>query len=402
MPKTNDNGVLPRSVPCWPMPKLISAKASDETKNWSVTRSSEHSKPIAIASAQLVQTHCKIFGTKPEKCELWYRGSQNSDFEILPSLMVHFLDKEQLSHTITTNGIRGINSQGTLWEYQRSILEHFKNKADGAPEFLNSASYTASDYIALMQHYGQYTCYLDWSEDVYTALFFALESEVQREESKYGGNDASLYILDPMLYNRARKMLIKRAAEKYPETFCPNDSWMHKQANRIQDMPDGHIPNLSLVYNRDRFGMFSFDVPEDEDVNNARATKYLNCSGVPKDATLTQFELEMWNLPLAVYTSRLNARIRSQSGQFIAFSPFSIPVYSCDAESDSIPSADRFSYLSLLKIQKYFLDVFKGEEPFMYEIKIRAFARDDVGDYLRKVGINRYRIYPELGNLKKF
>ena len=261
----NVKPISSKSTSNWPTSKPFYEKAIDKTTNWSITCSSEHSKPIACVSAYLAQTHYKIFGTKPEKCDLWYRGSQNSEFEILPSIMVHFLDEEQLSHAISIYNIWGVNSRGSLWEYQKSILERFKNKADGAPEFLNSASYTASDYIALMQHYGQYTCYLDWSEDVYTALFFALESEVQREESKHGGNDASLYIFDPMLYNRARKMLIKRVTENFAETFCPNDSWMHKQANKIQDMPDGYIPNLSLTYNRDRFGMFSFDIPENDD-----------------------------------------------------------------------------------------------------------------------------------------
>lgn len=397
-----NSALTSRNTLRWHLPNFHTPAMPHKNEDWAITRAKEHSEPIALASGLLTNTHYKVFGTKPEKCELWYRGSQNSDYGILPSIMVHFLDKERLSYSISENNIKGVNSKGNLWEYQRSILERFKNKADGAPEFINSSSYTASDYVALMQHYGQYTCYLDWSEDVYTALFFALESEIELKKSKSGGSDASLYILDPMLYNRARKMLIERARAKEPELFCPNDTWMRKQANRIQEMPDGHIPNLSLQYNQDRFGIFSFDIPENEDVTTSRTAKYLTCEGDPKDATLAQFELELWNLPLAVYTSRLNPRLRSQSGQFMAYSPFSLPVYSTTHEKKDISSANRFSYLSLLKIQDYFLECFREEEPFMYEVKIRAFAREAMGDYLRKAGINRYRIYPELINLKKF
>lgn len=351
--------------------------------------------PIIEAAQQLTNTHKTVFGTSDANCHFWYRGTQNINFDVLPSVMVHFLDDNQMAQC----ACKGENASGTLWEYQKSVLERFKYKADGAPEFINSASYTTSDYIALMQHYGQHTTYLDWSEDVYSSLYFALESEIQLEKSRYEGDDAALYILDPMLYNRARKMLVNRALESNSEQFCPGDSWFHNQARSIQEMPDGYIPNLSISYNKKRYGIFSLDIPEDVDVNLARKTKYLEVDGDIKKATLSAFELEMWNLPLAVYTSRLNPRIRSQSGQFIAYSPFSIPVYSKET-GKRVPSADHFSYLSLLKIQDYFLGCFNAEEPFMYAVRICAFAKEALGRYLRNAGINCYRIYPELRNIK--
>lgn len=363
-------------------------------KDLCISRVGNFSTPISKATQQLTSTHHAVFGTDSSKAVFWYRGSQNANFDILPSVMVHFMDKEQMSK----DSPKGENAYGTLWEYQRSLLERFKYQADGAPEFINSASYTTSDYLALMQHYGQYTTYLDWSEDVYSSLYFALENEIQMKQGKYGGEDAALYILDPMLYNRARKMLINKTLCEHPEQFCPSDTWYHRQGRRIQEMPDGHIPNLSVAYNKNRYGLFSLDIPDGEDVNLTRKTKYLEADTDPKKATLSQFELEMWNLPLAVYTSRLNPRIRSQSGQFIAYSPFSVPLYRRDGK-DCLPP-DRFSYLSLMRIQKYFLDCFNEEDPFMYEIKISAFAKNEMGKYLRSVGINMYRIYPELANIK--
>ncbi len=353
--------------------------------------------PISIATGQLKGTHRAVFGTSHADCCLWYRGTKNASYDVLPSVMVSFLDDRNFSQYAR----KGENVVGTLWDYQKSILERFKYQADGALEIINSASYTTSDYIALLQHYGQPTTYLDWSEDVYSSLYFALESEILQEPKKLPklpGRDAALYILDPMLYNRARKMLVNKVLSKCPEQFCPDDSWFHQQGRSIQEMPDGHIPNLSIGYNKRRYGMFSLDIPENADVNLTRKTKYYEVEGAAKNATLSQLELEMWNLPLAVYTSRLNPRIRSQSGQFIAFSPFSIPVYGTDTKK--IPPADHFSYLSLLKIQEYFLSCFSGEEPFMYEIRISSFAKEELGRYFRDAGINRYRIYPELENIK--
>ncbi len=380
----------------FPLPKRSKRREIGIQKDLRIAGVEQLNLPITEATQQLSNTHKTVFGTSDANCHFWYRGTQNANFDVLPSVMVHFLDDNQMSQS----ACKGENASGTLWEYQRSILERFKYKADGAPEFINSASYTTSDYIALMQHYGQHTTYLDWSEDVYSSLYFALESEIQQDENpKYGGEDAALYILDPMLYNRARKMLVNKVLKSHPEQFCPGDSWFHNQGRSIQEMPDGHIPNLSITYNKNRYGVFSLDIPDDADVNLARKTKYLEVDGEIKKANLSLFELEMWNLPLAVYTSRLNPRIRSQSGQFIAFSPFSIPVYS-KKEGNKAPSADHFSYLSLLKIQEYFLECFNSEEPFMYEIKICAFAKEALGRYLRNAGINRYRIYPELGNIK--
>lgn len=385
-------GVNPYSLPR--QSKRVSVGSQDDL---CISTVYQLNAPILRATKLLTDTHKAVFGTADTNCRFWYRGTQNANFDILPSVMVHFLDEKQMSK----HAHKGENAVGTLWEYQRSILERFKYQADGAPEFINSASYTTSDYVALMQHYGQHTLYLDWSEDAYSSLYFALENEILQDPQyppKYGGEDAALYILDPMLYNRARKMLVDRVWSQNPEQFCPDDSWFHQQGRCIQEMPDGYIPNLSIGYNKNRYGVFSLDVPETADVNSARKTKYIEVKGAAKKATLAQLEFEMWNLPLAVYTSRLNPRIRSQSGQFIAYSPFSIPVYSKDNPKE--PSANHFSYLSLLKVQKYFQDCFCEEQPFMYEVKISAFAKEELAEYLRNVGINRYRIYPELGNIK--
>lgn len=347
--------------------------------------------PIHTASDYLKENHRVAFGT--DHCKLWYRGSQNAEFVILPSIMVHFFDSQKTS-------LDGRNAVGTLWEYQRSILEHFKYRADGSAEFINPSTYSACDYMALMQHYGQHTTYLDWSEDAYTALYFALEDYILGSEvKKYKGKNAALYVMDPMLYNRARRKLIQKADEEHPEEFCPNDTWYHKQSRSIQEMQEGHIPNLSISYNKRRYGIFSFDVPAEEDVNISREISCLKCTRPPDEATLADFPMEMWNLPLAVYTSRLNPRVRAQSGMFLAFSPFSLPVYQNTADAASKSTANNFSYLSLMNIQKHFLHEFPGELPFIYEIRIQSYAKAVIGEQLKLAGINKYRIYPELENL---
>lgn len=363
-------------------------------------------KELVSISQSLEDIHCNVFGSKLPQNGLWYRGSQNSDYDILPSIMVHFLDDANLK---VNNAEQGKNSEGNLWQYQRSLLERFKYQADGAAEFLNGTAYTMPDYLAIMQHYQKYTCYLDWSEDAFSSLFFALEKYIMDEIDetyKNGLANVSLYILDPMLYNRARKIMVQESLPKWPRIHFLNrpDLWIAEQNTALSNEVDGYIPNLSAKYHPERFGMFTMDLPKDISFVKNDVHAYHICKCSAKEATLDDVHQEIANLPLAVHTSRLNPRIRTQSGQFIAYSPFALPAYG-PSEKDVYYDgkkmrADRYSYMSLIKVQQYFLKKYPSEYPFMYELQIDYRCKQDIADFLRKSGISRYRIYPELTHLK--
>lgn len=351
----------------------------------------------------LSDTHLNVFKTPLQRNGLWYRGSQNSSYGILPSAMVHFLDTSLLK---ISGSNKGENAHGPLWSYQKDLLEKFKYQADGASEFINSASFTMPDYLALMQHYQQYTCYLDWSEDAFSSLFFALEQYIMDEKVSCPFANASLYVLDPMLYNRARSMIVKeyiKKARRKNKSFL----WLKQQNAALLNEKDGYIPNLSTKENLARLPMFTLDLPGNFSYTAYKNKAHHSASKEPKDITLEDVPEEVLNLPIAVHTSRLNPRIRTQSGQFIAYSPFALPAYGptsgdFDDLLKSQPGirAHRFTYMSLLKIQDFFLKHFPKEQPFMYELMIHAGAKADIANYLKSTGINRYRIYPELTHLK--
>lgn len=348
---------------------------------------------MVVATEKLKRSHRKVFGTDIPRHGLWYRGSKNANYDILPSIMVHCFDKDNFSETVLTDPKRrGENRFGVLWQYQRSLIERFKYHADGAQEFINSANYSASDYLAIMQHYQQYTCYLDWSEDAFSSLYFALEPYFENDTTQKSGDKAALYILDPMLYNKARKDMVKKRKPI-------GKLWQIKQNVKLNNMPDGYIPNLSAKYYPETYQMFSMDIPADFEFSHSKS--FHQCSCETNKITLNNIPNEVINLPVAIHTSRLNPRIRTQSGQFMAYSPFARPAYGCN-DKDGIKNMnpDRFSYLSLLKIQQFYLDEFPDAEPFVYEIQIRAEIKEELANYLRQVGINRFRIYPELTNLK--
>lgn len=358
-------------------------------------------------ACDLQDIHLMHFKVKIGTNGLWYRGISNSEYGILPSAMVHFLDQD-LRPEKEKHWDVGKNSMGMLWEYQYRLLQRFKYQADGAGEMINSASYKMTDYLALMQHYSQNTCYLDWSEEAFSSLYFALERFVtqdpKREEDK---KHASLFVLDPMLYNRARTMLINKLRNKNPG--IAKDTALGEQNRLLAEEPLGSIIDISLKWNLGKYSIFTMEDPTVFREMN-REPAFVE-TDKPLDrkkaghATLADFDggKEVLNLPLAVHISRLNPRIRKQSGQFMVYSYMSRPAYVKGEKEDPkqyVRSADRFDYLALQRIQDYFLETFKDEYPFMYELRIHADAKESLAAYLRSAGINRFGIYPELDNLK--
>lgn len=383
-------------------------------------------KQIHSVADRLEHTHKEKFGTSIPQHGIWFRGSQNASFEIIPSIMVHYLDKDNRN----SSAAKGVSVNGYLWQYQRNLFEHFKYQADGANEFINGVSYTVPDYLAIMQHYEKYTCYLDWSEDAFKSLFFALEDYVEDKKKQWEAADAALYMMDPMLYNRARTMIIEKHLKDCAQEETERASlskmliWLKRQNKKLIREQIGYIPNLSIQYNYEKYPMFSlskavsFDKPawnasQDQETHAETDNQVPNtcheitCSSA--NATVDMVPDEIFNLPIAIHLSRLSPRIRTQNGQFVAFSPFALPVYgkTPDEDGNLVDEIDikdiesnRYAYLSLRKIQDYFLKAFPGENPFLYELHIKEDIKKSIGEQLRKAGSNRYNIYPELDNLK--
>lgn len=315
------------------------------------------------------------------------------------------------------------------------MIEHFKSQADGADE-IKGISHTVPDYIAAMQHYQKPTCYLDWSEDAFKSLFFALEDYIEDKDPKsHPKADAALYMMDPMLYNRARAKLVdaylqgSMLQEDSSETIEAGmyqtgsllssasrmHNWLKGQNRKLVLDQMGYIPNLSLQYNYEKYPMFSlgkainFERPNGNmyqnqgarsPVDEQSALTYHETECSSASATISMLPDEILNLPIAIYLPRLNPRIRTQNGQFVAFSPFALPVYGrgeCDKKE---MEPDRYAYLSLRKIQDFFLKQFPEESPFLYELLIKEELKKSIGEQLRKAGSNKYNIYPELEHLK--
>ena len=444
---TGSEGPMP------PVPQFIPYRYLE----YRVENALETAFAIRSATAMLQEYHRRAFGEQ-SRAKLWFRGCKSSAYPILPSIMVHFLDRDKSCPN-------GKNYIGTLVEYQRSLLEEFKYRADGASEFINASSYTTADYIALMQHYSQQTCYVDWSDDVYSSLYFALEDEIKEsleviksqgkkasdasmnsETTKKDEPDPVLYLFDPKLYNLARLRLLHKEKDKIKEAFLKRGVLRDRtvkleskpenlkvpdafpvyetvikdltEAKRISDdfdkgiLTDVNVPNISMRYTAKRYGIHSYNLIYNDGPNANEAclksNKIINKENL-KDASFDNLDLvgDLWNLPLAIYTSRLNPRIKTQSGNFLAYSIFSRPICfeqsteraQCEDDKKANPKTEYFNYLSLMKIQDYYRQVCEDALPFMMTVVIPKGEKKRLADYLAHVGINKYRIYPELDNL---
>lgn len=296
---------------------------------------------------------------------LWYRGQENASYGLLPTNMrVTDARKEEFQY---------------LAQYQRHLFEEFKYRADGAPEILGGARFSYSDYLALMQHYEMHTNLLDWSEDAFTGIFFALEKLIMKERATAEA-DASMCIFSPYLYNCAREQMISESS-KCLIGLIDKDSALEASI-RTLNKSIGKIPNISTIYNEDFFDVFILGNSKYEDSERYGYREKIKLSGTREIAFL----------PIAVNTSRLNPRMRSQSGMFLAYNLY------------TEPSIDEgYSYMELEKIQSYYLNECRAADrkQFLYKIIIERSAASSIANAFRALGLSKERVYPELANVGK-
>lgn len=292
--------------------------------------------------------------------DLWYRGQMNGQYELLPSIMrPNLTERTQF---------------GYLAQYQRYLFEKFKYRADGTPEIMDSSQFTISDYLALMQHYQVKTNLMDWSEDAFTGIYFALEKFITGEIKEIV-NSPSIQIFSPGLYNRARKQMIDLGV-----TDLSENQKAFKASLKTTGGRSGEIPNIATGYNEEIYNMFLLG-------NRKYETE--DCYGYKEEIKISGGK-ELAFLPLAIYTSRLNPRMRTQSGMFLAYNLYTEPSLK-----------NEYGYMSLEKIQEYYMNECKAEnkQQFLYKIMIDKKSVKEIADCFIALGLSTEKIYPELSNI---
>ncbi len=96
-------------------------------------------------------------GQNSSESSLWFRGAGKSSYKLAPTLHRH----------------SGITDSNTLLEYEKKLLTRFKERS---VPYLQHRIEDVWELLFLMQHYGMPTRLLDWTENPFISLFFALSS----------------------------------------------------------------------------------------------------------------------------------------------------------------------------------------------------------------------------------
>lgn len=117
---------------------------------------------------------------------LWFRGCGRADYKLLPTLYRH-------RDAININKLARLENQLMTRFRQRSIPFHDRSLSDDW------------DTLFFMQHYGVPTRLLDWTENPFIGLYFAVMScpfEIGNNARIRFRSDAVVWILDPVSWNR--------------------------------------------------------------------------------------------------------------------------------------------------------------------------------------------------------
>ena len=292
---------------------------------------------------------CGMIGE--EKDIFWYRGQSDKAWPLKPALFRNVGRKKRYNFLCQA--------------YQDFVAL----SADSAE--LRGNIRTEADWISYMQHYLIPTNFLDWTEQPLSALYFALENffEFPCKELK---NDPTL--------EGCKNDKIREKYSQDSVIWVLNPKRMNKLIYDNNDLFDVCIPNLSissvLTPNTNRFL-----ISQDKEVlthNKKDFTSYC---------------------PMAITTSRLSNRIRSQTGHFVAFDVHvdDNDIHFEENEYEALTQLDVFAkeFFNIANIKEEY------RKPFIGKIIIPSYIKKKMSKHLRHMGITISSIYPELDNIGK-
>lgn len=307
---------------------------------------------------------------------LWFRGQTNREYPLLPTLIRDYCKKTR---------------EFSLPEFQRACMEQYLYSSRNAPEldqFKLLSGNAQVEYLAEMQHYSYPTNLLDWSENMMVPLYFACGGF--RKQNKEPQHDATLFVLQPYLYNSVRKAIIKEFSREHA------DSAEARNFDTTTHM-DNVLPNLSAHFNID------YDAYQDFIYGPDKWPLFPDAGGLVESPLVTPSEHgKPPLLPLAIHVPHTSARIKAQLGTFVAYNLCAMP---CKADKDD-ERFNGFKYVDLEEIQKYYFrenlippvcsDNQENKLPFLFRINLNKGMIKDANDTVIAMGTQIEEIYPEL------
>lgn len=275
---------------------------------------------------------------------LWYRGQRNKHKDTLPNIM--------RSHA---NG-------------DSSFLPEFRQEVHLARTQIlpKGAELSKAEWLAFLQHNEFKTNLLDFSEEFYPALYFAIQKWMDAP-NELPECDSHITMFNPILFNLAMRALDK-----------PDKRSNEKNA-LFEYLSYGTVEKGAFL----KLPLFTCD-----DVNEDDYCHYFSWN--------REFVFKKSCRPIAAMIPKNSDRMKRQSGQFVFFD------LRCRAELEN----GKYSYSahSLESLHKEYLDFIHSEgfqTPFLYNININHFEYKAFVAYARAIGLRKYHVYPELDKLAK-
>ena len=315
---------------------------------------------------------------------VWFRGAGRVCHGLEPSLF-----RENRS------GLAGISCKGydkppTMYE-ESSMVHHFMlNKPQ-----LRHENHDIFEWLCLMQHYDMPSRMLDWSENILTALYFAVAST----ESDKMDCDGMIWAL-----NSARLNEITHIIPPPKRTLCVPDSIdvLLRSVMAISHSRSDFIGNLQKMK---KYEMVVAMLNE-SDFKDNNFIKWLMNTKVKKNGKRIEISskdiedsptYQKLAYPIAVLPFRINER---QAFQQAAFTLCGGKQYD-DAirrPSEELPAPVGLIELSrqLARRNKNDQIIPQGAKPFLEMFIVPSCAKRKIREQLKRIGVHSGTLYPEL------
>ena len=321
---------------------------------------------------------------KPSPPVLWYRGQRSIRYTYLPNIM-------RQSSKIPDPLPQPPYKLDPNFMFFNLLQDELKWAHAKTPAATYDLTFEA-DWLAYLQHNGFATNLLDFSESLYTALYFAVEKWMNAKEPPT--ESATLTIFNPVLFNLAMEALDEdeRAGAYYPGGNSDSPAW----DRLVTYLEDG---SQDPYYRREP-PLFA------KGESTAPYQCYFewkqNPNGRPQ---------KIVHRPKAALLPKNCERMQKQGGQFVFY----------DIRSDLRP-AGRFptaglavgslsyDHWDLRTLHQQYHDLYERKKalmgsdemenlpvfiPYMYVIEIKPTYYKDITNYLHAIGIHQYNVYPE-------
>lgn len=332
-PNVNLSGIERKPI------SLSSEKTYEDDKTEKATNLSELLELIEYA----------VLKVADDGTDAWFRGHSSDKYILIPSLY-RMKDRKRFFYAGTQSRREILNS----------LLDLFRVRAYNSPELVDKLVLDDARVLAAMQHYKVPTNLLDWTTSIFSALYFALEKEINGDENATH-EDAVIFVLNPVRMNIIRN--------KLGGSLCNLNNYKQIQypipaIDKASTIFEGYLPNQKIADVDSRF-------------------------------------------PIAGYIAYDNARISSQLGTFTVFGlDNQYDCYSEEIQEDKVNHQVDYSNCSIWDMQNKYKEYCKNNDNledvrFIAKVIINGDDKKKIAESLKKLGIKKARYYPELENISE-